>query len=263
METEDYEVPKFAVKPYPGDTGYEYVRNNYDRSKYSAVDLEAAKHKTKLSGTTDPAPDKGKVLENIVSFDLFEADTSAYPAPTTAIKPQKGDTGYALTKSYFDKGETHDLIWRNKDKKKKKTKVKSMTEFFAEENFTPLLESQQFFFEDKIDSDKVFLSNVPGNEGAAADIKWALQLANNRSGVDQFIVEVKGLSIKWEVESDQQKNSDGGYHSREMKSGEVTVKSENIKVVVKGDLTNLYAESVEYDNKTGEAEVRFGKEKED
>lgn len=30
-ETSNYEVPKFLVKPYPGDTGYELTRKRYHR----------------------------------------------------------------------------------------------------------------------------------------------------------------------------------------------------------------------------------------
>ena len=230
--TDAYAVPTMAVKPYPGDTGYEVVRQGYQRSKYSSVDLAKAKTVRKLDGTVDPSPDQSKVLE---------AETGAYPVPTTARKIQKGDKGYALTKKAFKEGE------KTSRKQAPRKKMKKFAEFFESE----LFESQQFFYEDELDKDSVEVKNVPGVDEPTATVKWSLELNQNKAGIEAFVVKVKELKVKWGADEDLGQ------------AGEAEVKPEKIKSTVEGSLANLYCESVEFDNQSGEAVVRFGRNKDE
>jgi len=170
-------------------------------------------------------------------------ETEKYKAPEHVIKPYPGDTGYALVKGMFNKG-MKDIQAQNK-KNAKRRKMKTFEEFACPADETSLNESQAFFFEDTVK--EVDLSNVPGSSEPTATVKWSLELVQNKSGVEAFNVQVKALHVKWSADEDLGE------------AGEAEVKTDKINVKVDGSLFNLYCEQVSYDNKTGEAEVRFGR----
>lgn len=77
-ETFSYEPPKFVIKPYPGDTGYELVRKKYNRFIWVAPGLgkgkidkgEVAENNT----GNNPDKKKSKKLEKIKAFKDFIGD---------------------------------------------------------------------------------------------------------------------------------------------------------------------------------------------
>jgi hypothetical protein len=241
QNTNEYTPPKFAVKPYPGDTGYDMVRAGYTRSKYSSIDLEEAKHKERNAGTTDPAPDPA-----------FEAETSAYPAPEFVIKPYPGDTGFPLVKKELERSQKG--LQKNEKpygrKKGKGKRVKTFEEFNTG-SAEALFEAQEYYFTDQLKSDRVSVQNAPGAEGATATIKWSLSLLTNSSGVESFAVDVKELSVSWGADEDLGM------------PGSAKVDPRKVETLLKGSLFNLYVEEVTYDNENGTAEVRLGREQED
>jgi len=173
------------------------------------------------------------------------ANTEEYTPPEHVIKPYPGDTGYPLVKGALTRNE-----WSLSKKKKKKTKLKTYEEF-DETNESLLVESQAYFFDDTLDKERVDVQNSAGREDPQATIKWELQISSNKNGVEAFVVSVKSLHIEWKADEDLGM------------PGEADVAVDKIDVVVGGTLDNLYAESVTYDNKTGDAQVRFGKNKEE
>lgn len=84
-ETSSYEAPKFIVKPYPGDTGYELTRKRYHRflwvfpqlgkgviDKGENSPVTEAYDEAKISGMgIDPDEKKARKLKKIIDFDDF------------------------------------------------------------------------------------------------------------------------------------------------------------------------------------------------
>jgi len=172
---------------------------------------------------------------------MENGNTENYKVPEFVIKPYPNDKGFPLVKNNLKQSD-----WSLKKKNNKM--IKSYDDYVNE---SVLLEAQQFFFTDELNSDKIEIQNIPGVQNQVANIKWSLALDSNNSGVESFIVEVKELFLKWDADEDLGK------------AGETNVDISKIDIEVSGDLKNLYAEQITYDNKTNSAKVRFGFYKEE
>lgn len=126
-ETSNYEAPKFVVKPYPGDKGYEMVRKKYKRFIWVAPNLG---NKGKIDKGENP-PVTEAAFDSTIDRDSFSpAEISGmgrsmdFPGGGTPGYTKNTGTDYLPTDAYEDP---------DKKKAKKLKKIKHFEDFLDDE----------------------------------------------------------------------------------------------------------------------------------
>ncbi len=123
-ETDNYEPPKFIVKPYPGDKGYELVRKKYHRFIWVAPDLG---NKGKIDKGENP-PVTEAAYDDTIDRDSFNpAEISGmgrsqdfFTAGDTPGYTKNTGTDYLPSEYYEDPDDR---------KKRKLKKIKAFKDF--------------------------------------------------------------------------------------------------------------------------------------
>ena len=122
-ETGSYEVPKFIIKPYPGDTGYELTRKRYNRFLWVTPQLGK---KGKIDKGENP-PVTEAAYDDTIDKDSFNpAEISGmgrsmdFPGGDTPGYTKNTGTDYLPSEYYEDP---------DKKKSKKLKRVKDFEDF--------------------------------------------------------------------------------------------------------------------------------------